>query len=417
MSQLIDNPVRTYQAASAMAAYLRVKLNGSNKLAVCGAGASENEVGTLTKRTTAADEYVGVRAPTASGTCKMIAAGAFSREAVVYAAASGKIDDTVNGKPIGIALEAATADGDVVEVLRINATVIVAADDCADDTALSFGSGTDGQLLWSTGDADNHSLVLALGDDNQTLHITDKGAKATDWNVAAATHPTVMIHSNTTPATDYLSIGGHDGTTATIDVVGGTTLALSIAGAAIANVTGDGIALAVDDDCFFAGASSDCGFGFMDADASNHTMVIFTDDTSQQIHITDKGAKDTDWNLAAGTHPTVYIHSNTTPATDYLSIGGHDGTTATIDVGGGTTLALSIAGSAIGGVKATGLYVGTYVAAGTTAGDNQLTLQSTGTAPSGTGANVGHIYADYETDDDELFYLSGTGGTASQLTT
>ena len=76
-----------------------------------------------------------------------------------------------------------------------------------------------------------------------------------------------------------------------------------------------------------------------------------------------------------------------------------------------------IAGTAYAGVNATGLFAGTYVAAGSAAGPDLLTLKSTGTAPSGTGANVGHLYADYETDDDELFYLSGTGGTATQLTT
>ena len=93
-----------------------------------------------------------------------------------------------------------------------------------DDIALSFGTGEDAELRWSTGDASNHSFVMALGDSNQALHITDLGAIATDWNVAADTHPTVYIHSNTTPSTDYLLIGAHDGTTAFIDMVGGTTL-------------------------------------------------------------------------------------------------------------------------------------------------------------------------------------------------
>jgi hypothetical protein len=69
------------------------------------------------------------------------------------------------------------------------------------------------------------------------------------------------------------------------------------------------------------------------------------------------------------------------------------------------------------GVKSTGIYVGAYVSAGVEPGTNQITLQSTGTAPTGTGANVGHIYVDYETDDDELFFLSGTNGTVTQLTT
>ncbi len=107
-----------------------------------------------------------------------------------------------------------------------------------DDARLKFGAGNDAELVWSTADADNHSLVLALGDSNQALHITDAGAIATDWNVAADTHPTLYVHSNTTPAADYLKIGGHDGTTATIDVVGGTTLALAIGGTTNASLTG-----------------------------------------------------------------------------------------------------------------------------------------------------------------------------------
>ena len=101
-----------------------------------------------------------------------------------------------------------------------------------DDVRLRFGGGDDAQLVWSTADAGNHSLVLALGDSNQALHVTDAGAVATDWNVAADTHPALYLHSNTTPATDYLKIGGHDGTSATIDLVGGTTLKIAFDGSA-----------------------------------------------------------------------------------------------------------------------------------------------------------------------------------------
>jgi len=93
-----------------------------------------------------------------------------------------------------------------------------------DDDAFAMGDSSDFQLLWSTADADNHSSVLALGDTNQTLHVTDVGAKATDWNVAAKTHPTVAIHSNTTPATDYMEIGNHDATNAKINVASGGLL-------------------------------------------------------------------------------------------------------------------------------------------------------------------------------------------------
>jgi hypothetical protein len=172
-----------------------------------------------------------------------------------------------------------------------------------------------------------------------------------------------------------------------------------------------------DEESIRFGTGNDVEMQFSTSDASNHAFVIALDDTSQQMHITDLGAVDTDWSRSAGTHPEVSIHSNTTPATDYLAIGNHDGTTATLDVVGGTTLNFDIAGTNYAGVKATGLFVGTYVEAGTAAGTDQVTIKSTGTAPTGTGANVGHLYADFETDDDELFWLSGTVGTATQLTT
>lgn len=110
-----------------------------------------------------------------------------------------------------------------------------------DASELFFGTGADAGLQWGTGDASNHSFVLFLGDSNQSLHITDKAARDTDWNVAADTHPTVYIHSNTTPATDYLLVGGHDGTTANIDVVGGTTLSLKVAGNEELSVTAAGL--------------------------------------------------------------------------------------------------------------------------------------------------------------------------------
>ena len=99
-----------------------------------------------------------------------------------------------------------------------------------DDEGVRLGTGKDTEIRWSDGDADNHSLVIAVGDSNQSLHITDLAAVATDWAIAATTHPNVYIHSNTTPATDFLRLGDHDGTTAYIDNVGGTTLAFEIGG-------------------------------------------------------------------------------------------------------------------------------------------------------------------------------------------
>jgi hypothetical protein len=116
-----------------------------------------------------------------------------------------------------------------------------------DDVDIHFGTGDDAVARWSDGDADNHSLVIALGDSNQGLHITDKGAVATDWAIAATTHPNLFLHSNTTPATDYLRLGGHDGSVAYIDVAGGTTLRLAIAGTNEIDLTATALSPAVND--------------------------------------------------------------------------------------------------------------------------------------------------------------------------
>ena len=124
-----------------------------------------------------------------------------------------------------------------------------------DASDLALGSGSDALFRWSTGDADNHSLVIATGNSNQALHITDVGAVATDWAIAATTHPNVYIHSNTTPATDYLRLGDHDGTTAYVDVVGGTTLALEIAGNTEATITASGLTLPANSDLIFTGGT------------------------------------------------------------------------------------------------------------------------------------------------------------------
>lgn len=73
----------------------------------------------------------------------------------------------------------------------------------------------------TTGDATGKQTALLLPDDYRVLHIAEASDAETDWNVAAPTHPTLYVHSSTTPATDYMSFS-HDGTAGTITVAGGT---------------------------------------------------------------------------------------------------------------------------------------------------------------------------------------------------
>ena len=119
MTQYVEGPTKAFTAGAAIAKHLRVKLS-SGVLAVAGAGTSDEpvEIGTIEEAAFAAGDLRSVRMRNAQGTVKMVASAAIAAEAAVYGAAGGKIDDTTSGAAIGIALEAATADGDIIEVLR-----------------------------------------------------------------------------------------------------------------------------------------------------------------------------------------------------------------------------------------------------------------------------------------------------------
>lgn len=221
MSQFVETPTRAFTAGAAIVEYLRVGLT-SSKLAV--AAALVPGIGTIEKEAFAVDEVVAVRMWSAQGTRKMVASAAITADAAVYGAAGGKITSVSNTNAIGIALEAASGDNSIIEVLVSGVGATSSASAQADDEPIGFGDAEDAQIMWSTADASNHTLVISLGA-SQALHITDVGALATDWTLSTDTDPTLYIHSNTTPATDYLKIGAHDGSSSWgADMVGGATI-------------------------------------------------------------------------------------------------------------------------------------------------------------------------------------------------
>jgi len=115
MSQQVSVPTKAFPANGAVAKYLRVKLLSTGKFDV--AGIADSEIGTLEEASFAAGDMRSVRLRSAEGTRKMVASGAITLGAAVYADASGKISATASGFHVGIALEAAAANNDVIEVL------------------------------------------------------------------------------------------------------------------------------------------------------------------------------------------------------------------------------------------------------------------------------------------------------------
>lgn len=156
MTQYVETPTRTFLAGGALSQYRRVTLSAG---VLAYADASTKGIGTLENPVFAANAAVAVRLVNAQGTKKMVAAGAFSLGALVYAAANGKVDD-IGFVLEGMALEAAGADGDVVEVLPLqngpsNVQSVAAAGSAQGDAAtltagfntVSAADGTKGVIL------------------------------------------------------------------------------------------------------------------------------------------------------------------------------------------------------------------------------------------------------------------------------
>jgi len=137
MSQFVESPTRADTAAGAVGQFLRVKTPG----AIATAGALEQSIGTMDRTCVAAGPCT-IRLKSAEGTRKMVAAAAISAGAYVYGAASGKVSSVANPNIEGIALEAATADNDVIEVLTVNAPTDNTVTAYAANGALAIAPGT-----------------------------------------------------------------------------------------------------------------------------------------------------------------------------------------------------------------------------------------------------------------------------------
>lgn len=144
MSQFVETNCKTFEAGAALEQFRRVALSSG---VLQYADAYTQGIGTTELETFASGDKVAVRLLNAMGTRKMVAAAAITSGAYVYGAASGKIDD-VGFVPVGVALEAASADGDIIEVLLVpdapaNVASIAAAGSAQGDaTAVTAGINT-----------------------------------------------------------------------------------------------------------------------------------------------------------------------------------------------------------------------------------------------------------------------------------
>ena len=120
MAQEVQGKIRTFLASAALAEHRLVKMNSTTQDSIAYPAATEGNlvIGATCERPIANAERGPVRMFNAGGTVRLTAGAAIACNAVVYCVGIvGKIDDAVSGAPIGIALKAATADGDIIEVM------------------------------------------------------------------------------------------------------------------------------------------------------------------------------------------------------------------------------------------------------------------------------------------------------------
>ncbi|GJQ59781.1 MAG: hypothetical protein D8M57_13205 [Candidatus Scalindua sp. AMX11] len=206
----------TFTANVALTQGQRVKIKSgstTSPIEVELAGAGEGYIGTVLAPAAAA-AVVAVRPRNDVGSHEMVASGAISAGTAIYGAASGKISSIANGAQIGTAIEAATADGDIIEVLPFH----------TNDRNLSES----GASIATTGDTDEYVIApmtgkltqadfsslaaLAANDTNYvTFSITNLGQDGTGTDAMLA-----AVDGNTTKATGGAAIAANTKRTLTL---------------------------------------------------------------------------------------------------------------------------------------------------------------------------------------------------------
>jgi len=118
MSQKVDSNEKSFTADAAIDQYALVKKTATG-IAAC--GIDEHAIGSATREAFAAGDVIAVKLASGSGTHKVIASAALAEGADAFTAASGKVGASAStAYRVGVLLEAAGADGDVVEMLYVN---------------------------------------------------------------------------------------------------------------------------------------------------------------------------------------------------------------------------------------------------------------------------------------------------------
>ena len=203
----ITNPL-TMIASVELAQKLRVKIVSGTVTSppeVALAGVGEAGIG-VNDVLTAITKLAAVEPLNKSGTLEMVASGVIAEGADVYPAAGGKISATAAGGALGKAIEAATADGDIIEVLvypdPINimntpGTTSIATTGATSEYVIAGKSGTlvgiDFSSLAALAASDTNYITFSVVNLGQAGAGSTAMLAATDANTTKATGGAALI--------------------------------------------------------------------------------------------------------------------------------------------------------------------------------------------------------------------------------
>ena len=119
MSQQYDSGTKTFVADAAIAQFARVVFESDGRVVT--AGLTEVGIGVAQTPAFAAGDAISVKLYNSGGTFKMRASEALAVAATLYTESDGEGQDTAQATavPFAQALEAATADGDIIECVLL----------------------------------------------------------------------------------------------------------------------------------------------------------------------------------------------------------------------------------------------------------------------------------------------------------
>ena len=119
MSQQYDSGTRQFTADAAIAQFARVTFESDGKVVT--AGLTDVGIGVAQVPAFASGDVIPVKLWNSAGTFKMRASEALAVAATLYTESDGEVQDTAQATavPFAQALEAATADGDIIECVLL----------------------------------------------------------------------------------------------------------------------------------------------------------------------------------------------------------------------------------------------------------------------------------------------------------